>query len=119
MNGAVGGMQSPLGAKIGDIADNSFEKAERIGQRVADIGADALEHAQPVKITRYEFAERMVRIPIANKGFEQAAPGQHLSRTQAVGGRPDHRAGGVDPAIGWRRARCSKSLWFQANFIPS
>jgi hypothetical protein len=73
VNGAVGGMQSPLGAKIAGIADNSFEKAERIGQRVADIGADALEHASPVKITRYEFAERVVRIPIANKGFEQAA----------------------------------------------
>jgi hypothetical protein len=73
VNGAVGGMQSPLGAKIPGIADNSFEKAERIGQRVADIGADVLEHASPVKITRYEFAERMVRIPIANKGFEQAA----------------------------------------------
>jgi hypothetical protein len=73
VNGAVGGMQSPLGAKIAGIADNSFEKAERIGQRVADIGADALEHASPVKITRYEFAERLVRIPIANKGFEQAA----------------------------------------------
>ncbi len=73
VNGAVGGMQSPLGAKIAAIPDNSFEKAERIGQRVADIGSDALEHAQPVNITRYEFQERIVRIPIANKGFEQAA----------------------------------------------
>ena len=27
----------------------------------------------PVNITRYEFQERIVRIPIANKGFEQAA----------------------------------------------
>jgi hypothetical protein len=73
INGAVGGMQSPLGAKLPGIADNSFEKAERIGQRVADIGADALRHAQPVQLTRYEFQERMVRIPISNKGFEQAA----------------------------------------------
>jgi hypothetical protein len=73
VNGAVGGMQSPLGAKVGDTRDNSFEKAERIGQRVADIGADALDQAKPVQITSYEFHERMVKIPIANKGFEQAA----------------------------------------------
>jgi hypothetical protein len=73
VNGAVGGMQSPLGAKVGDTRDNSFEKAERIGQRVADIGADALDQAKPVKITSYEFHERIVKIPIANKGFEQAA----------------------------------------------
>jgi hypothetical protein len=73
INGAVGGMQSPLGAKLPGIPDNSFEKAERIGQRVADIGAEALEHAQTVHVSRYEFQERMTRIPIANKGFEQAA----------------------------------------------
>jgi hypothetical protein len=72
VNGAVGGMQSPLGAKFEGIADNSFEKAERIGHRVADIAADALNQAKPVKVTRYEFFERMVRIPLANKGFEQA-----------------------------------------------
>ena len=73
VNGAVGGMQSPLGAKLPGIPDNSFEKAERIGRRVADIGADALEHAEAVNITRCEFQERIVHIPIANKGFEQAA----------------------------------------------
>ena len=73
VNGAVGGMQSPLGAKIAGLPDNSFEKAERIGQRVADIAADALAEAKPVALTRYEFRERLVRIPIANKGFEQAA----------------------------------------------
>jgi hypothetical protein len=73
VNGAVGGMQSPLGAKLLGIPDNSFEKAERIGQRVADIGADALEHAGAVNVTRYEFEERIVHIPIANQGFEQAA----------------------------------------------
>jgi hypothetical protein len=73
INGAVGGMQSPLGAKLPGIPDNSFEKAERIGQRVADIGAGALDLAEAVNITRYEFQERIVHIPIANKGFEQAA----------------------------------------------
>jgi hypothetical protein len=72
VNGAVGGMQSPLGAKLGDIPDDSFEKAQHIGERVADIAADALQNAKPVRVTRYEFFEKMVRIPLANKGFELA-----------------------------------------------
>jgi hypothetical protein len=72
VNGAVGGMQSPLNAHLG-VPDSSFEKAEKIGTRVAEIGADALEHAQAVKVSRYEFYERMVNIPLANKGFDAAA----------------------------------------------
>ena len=72
INGAVGGMQSPLGAKFDGIADNSFEKAELIGRRVAEIGAEAIGQAKPVTVTRYEFFERIVKIPIANKGFEEA-----------------------------------------------
>lgn len=73
INGAVGGMQSPLGAKVGDTPNNSFEKAERIGQRVADIGADALAAAKPVRITSAEFQERMVKIPLENPGFDAAS----------------------------------------------
>jgi hypothetical protein len=88
VNGAVGGMQSPLGAKIAGIRDNSFEKAEHIGQRVADIGADALNHAQPVPFSSYEFRERMVRIPIVNKGFEQASQANiYHGRKPAVDGQ--------------------------------
>ncbi len=88
VNGAVGGMQSPLGAKIAGVADNSFEKAEHIGKRVADIGADALEHAPAVRVTRVEFQERVVEIPIANKGFEQAAAANiYHGRKPSVAGK--------------------------------
>jgi hypothetical protein len=88
VNGAVGGMQSPLGAKIAGIRDNSFEKAERIGQRVADIGADALNQAPPVPFSSYEFRERIVRIPIVNKGFEQASQANiYHGRKPAVDGQ--------------------------------
>jgi len=87
INGAVGGMQSPLGAKIGDLPNNSFEKAERIGLRVAEIASQALEHAQPVKISSFEFREKMIHIPIANKGFEQAAAANiYHGRKPAVDG---------------------------------
>lgn len=73
VNGAVGGMQSPLGAKVGTLPENSFEKAQYIGRRIADIAADTLAQAKPVTVTQYEFRERLVRIPIANQGFLQAA----------------------------------------------
>jgi len=73
MNGAVGGMQSPLGAKIAGLPDNSFAKAEHIGERVAAMAADAVDGAKSVAITNYQFYESLIRIPIANKGFEVAA----------------------------------------------
>ncbi len=73
VNGALGGMQSPLGARFENIPDNSFEKAEHIGKRVAEIAAEAVRTARPQRLTRHEFHERMVSIPVANKGFEQAA----------------------------------------------
>src|SRR5260370_7332484 len=66
-------MQSPLGAEIGNTPNDSFEKAEQLGRRVAEIAADAIESAKPVNVTRYELYERMLQIPIVNKGFEQAA----------------------------------------------
>ena len=41
VNGAVGGKQSPLGAKFENIPDSSFEKAKHIGERVAEIATEA------------------------------------------------------------------------------
>lgn len=73
VNGAVGGMQSPLNAKIENTPDNSFEKARHIGRRVAEIAAEAVQTAKPVNVTRYEFSERILKIPVQNKGFDQAA----------------------------------------------
>jgi hypothetical protein len=78
-NGAVGGMQSPLGARVkdpetGNVAlENSFRKAEIIGNRIADLAADAAASAQPVSIDRVSFLETKIRIPITNRGFEAAA----------------------------------------------
>lgn len=78
-NGAVGGMQSPLGAKVKDPAtaslapENSFRKAEIIGQRVADLAAEAVRSAKPARIGAVTFAERQVTIPVTNRGFAAAA----------------------------------------------
>ena len=78
-NGAVGGMQSPLGAKIKDpatgavAAENSFRKTQVLGERIADLAADAAQSAKPVHIDKVEFAERIITIPVTNRGFEMAA----------------------------------------------
>ena len=78
-NGAVGGMQSPLGAKIKDpatgtiAAENSFRKTQVLGERIADLAAEAVGPAKPVRIDKVEFAERIITIPVTNRGFEMAA----------------------------------------------
>ena len=78
-NGAVGGMQSPLGARIKDpstgmvAAENSFRKTQILGERIADLAADAARPAKPVRIDKVEFAERIVTIPVTNPGFAMAA----------------------------------------------
>jgi hypothetical protein len=73
INGAVGGMQSPLGAKLAGFEDGTFGKADLIGTRLGVLAAQALEHAQPVEFDRISFTERMVNIPLANPGFQAAA----------------------------------------------
>jgi hypothetical protein len=78
-NGAVGGMQSPLGAKVLDpqtgspAPEESFRKAEIIGQRVAGLAADAVRAAKPARFDRIDFAERKIEIPVTNPGFQAAA----------------------------------------------
>jgi len=79
LNGAVGGMQSPLGAKVPDPAtkrpapENSFLKAEVIGRRVAELAVDAALNGQNVPADRIEFQETRITIPTTNKGFQLAA----------------------------------------------
>ncbi len=78
-NGAVGGMQSPLGAKIKDpatgaiAAENSFRKTQVLGERIGDLAAEAASSAKPVAIDKIDFAERIITIPVTNRGFEMAA----------------------------------------------
>jgi hypothetical protein len=79
LNGAVGGMQSPLGAAIIDsasgqpAADNSFQKAEIIGRRVAEAVGVAVHNGQPMTPDRIEFQETQIEIPTSNQGFQLAA----------------------------------------------
>lgn len=73
VNGALGGMQSPLGAPVpGGLKDGTFEKADYIGARVAELTVAALDKAAEVEISTIEYKEKTLRIPLGNPGFRQA-----------------------------------------------
>jgi len=73
VNGAIGGMQSPLGAQVpGDLKDGTFEKAIYIGTRVGEIAVEAIEKSTPSAIDSIEYRIERINVPLANKGFEQA-----------------------------------------------
>jgi hypothetical protein len=79
LNGAVGGMQSPLGATVIDktsgqpTSENTFRKAEIIGRSVAEIAGSAVRNAKTFDADHIEFHEKLIQIPTTNKGFQLAA----------------------------------------------
>jgi hypothetical protein len=78
VNGAIGGMQSPLGSVVKDaqgrvLADATFEKAEHIGKRVAALAAEAVEKAAVAAVDTIAYRERTLEVPMANQGFQMAA----------------------------------------------
>ena len=95
LNGAVGGMQSPLGASVPDPAtsrpapENSFLKAELIGRRVAEVAASAVRNGHTMNADRIEFQETRIEIPISNQGFQLAA------KADLYKGRKKMTAGGA------------------------
>lgn len=78
-NGAVGGMQSPLGTKLihadtgARLEDGTFEKAEYIGQRVAGLAAAAIRGGRKVKVNSIVYREKLISIPVQNPGFQKAS----------------------------------------------
>ena len=79
LNGAVGGMQSPLGAAVIDqasgkpVAENTFQKAELIGRGVGEAAGVAVRNAKPFNADRVEFREKLIPIPVSNRGYQLAA----------------------------------------------
>jgi hypothetical protein len=75
MNGAVGGMQSPLGARVDDpktgqpAPANTFRFAEVVGEYVARHAADAARGARAMPVNRIEYRERVIEIPVTNQAY--------------------------------------------------
>ena len=80
VNGAVGGMQSPLGAKVVDpktgqpAPAETFRFADVVGQYVAGHVRDALDDApRTLPVDEIVYREAVVRIPVTNQGFLAAS----------------------------------------------
>lgn len=99
VNGALGGMQSPLGAPVpGGLKDGTFEKADYIGGRVADLTLAALDKASEVEIGSVEYRERTLRIPLSNAGFRQA-----MEKNIYAGRKPLNADGTTTTVVGMFR----------------
>jgi hypothetical protein len=76
INGAVGGMMTPLGITVTDWdgvdhPGETFEKAEALGHIVAGWAIDALASAAgPAEAPRLGFRAEVVEIPVENIGFQ-------------------------------------------------
>jgi hypothetical protein len=112
INGAVGGMQSPLGANLPHAA-SSFERAEHIGRRVAELAARAVSEARHVEINRVIFRETTLQIPLANPGF-QAAAAAGLFR----GRKPVSPGGTSNTTVGFVRFADGDSPVLEIAAIP-
>jgi hypothetical protein len=79
VNGAIGGMQSPLGAKIDDprtgqpAAANTFRFAEVVGEYVARHVLDVAAKGRAVSPSGIEYREQIVEIPVSNQGYLMAS----------------------------------------------
>lgn len=88
VNGALGGMVT---ADVHDAEDEAAwrREAERIGTTIADAALDALEKARPVASAPVTVNRAVVRIPLGNERFQQAAdagvlPSETLSKEGVV-----------------------------------
>lgn len=119
INGAVGGMQSPGDAKVADrttgkiYAEDSFEKADYIGARLAELAAASLRLAPPITIDDIVFREQVALIPMANKQFLAAAQAGVFSGRKA----PDAQ-GRAQAPVGYIRLSGNSKPQLEIALIP-
>jgi hypothetical protein len=118
VNGAIGGMQSPLGSTVKDAAgrnipENTFEKAEFIGGRVAKLAAEALGSARPVTLDSFQFWEKLIDVPMTNPGFQMAA------KAGIFGGRKQPNADGTTTTpVGYIRFTRGSQAHLEIALVP-
>jgi len=118
VNGALGGMQSPLGAKIPDpetgrpAPENTFRMAELVGRYAARHVMESQKKAKPAKADRIEYREAMVRFPVSNVLFLMAA------KIGLFGGRKAMKEGGTEAPVGLLRLSRGKRAVVEAALVP-
>lgn len=112
VNGAVGGMMSPLGAKVAGAPGETFERAEIIGTRVAELAHAAAKSGKRAAIDRIEHGERVLEIPVANKLFLMAA------QAGVFKGRKAMTNGTTQAPLGFFRLSGAKAPVLECALVP-
>jgi hypothetical protein len=95
--GTVGGLMTTLRLTVKDengkeLADGTFEKADRYGKLVAHLADKALKNAVPLSLTPFDTRTRAILIPVENKLYHLAWQLGTLDRTMYVwDGKPTPR----------------------------
>ena len=84
--GTVGGLMTTLGLPVKDekgkeLADNTFEKADRYGYLLAKLAEKALKDAVPIALTPFEIRTRELLVPVENNIYRLAWSFGVLDRT--------------------------------------
>jgi hypothetical protein len=118
INGAIGGMQSSLGAKVTDpetgqpAPADSFRMAEIIGRRVAELAAGALSGEKPRDVNRLEFREKKISIPVTNAGYRMAA------QAGLFKGRKPMEGDGAVTVVGYARLGSDRRRLLEIAMVP-
>jgi len=119
VNGAIGGMMSPLGAAITDPATgqpapkDTFRFAEIVGREAAQHALRALAAAEAVSPDALLYRERMAAIPVTNRNFLMAAAANLFK-----GRKPMTAEQGTTAPVGYLRLSLAGEPLLEAASIP-
>ncbi len=119
-NGAIGGLITPLGEEVKVIdprsgqpaPEASFQKAELIGQIVADAAAEALKGKSVVRLAKgtLRVLLRPLFVPMQNERFRLAAGSEVLVRPLYTKGKPDLRTVSTELPLDGSKVTVKKAL---------
>lgn len=119
LNGALGGMQSPLGAKIDDPLTG--KPAEKDSWRFAEIVADAAlsavrqatEEARMTVLDTVEYRETMMKVPVTNQNFLMASKAGLFKSN-----KPIPEDGMMETPVGYLKLSQGGRILLEAAMVP-
>jgi len=118
VNGAIGGMQSPLGAKILDpetgqpAPKDSFRLAEIVGRYAARHVIESQKKVKSAAVDSLVYKETMAKFPVTNQGFLMAA------KLGLFGGRKPMQEGGTTAPVGYLKLAWGGRPVVEAALVP-
>ena len=119
VNGAIGGMQSPLGATLDDpktgqpAPANTFRFAEIVGEYVARHVLDVAAKGRAVSLSGIEYREEVVEIPVSNQGYLMASQAGLFK-----GRKPMSTTKSTFTPVGYLRLVAGGKSFLEAALIP-